>query len=120
MAEYARQGDSIEWTATAKLNAGAPVLMGRILGVALENIANGSVGTVAIEGVFTVAKATGSAMTVGTPVHWDVSTKKLTGAATSTLSAGDGENVAVPVEPAASAANTCKVKLIPGVGTLKT
>ena len=65
--------------------SGHPMFVGRLVGVALGDIANGASGRVKTEGVFEFAKETGSgkAITAGAPVAWDgtnnVVTKTLNG-----------------------------------------
>lgn len=65
------------------IDSGTPMFVGRLVGVALGDIANGATGRVKTEGVFVFTKETGSgkAITQGAPVAWDgsVVTKTLTG-----------------------------------------
>jgi predicted RecA/RadA family phage recombinase len=69
----------------SEIVSGHPMFVGRLVGVALGNIANGASGSVKTEGVFEFAKETGSgkAITAGAPVAWDdtnnVVTKTLNG-----------------------------------------
>ena len=55
---YKQEGEVIQYTATADIPAGKVVKIGNILGVALVAIPNGSTGSVATKGVFTVPKVT--------------------------------------------------------------
>lgn len=70
---YVQPGDVIQYTAGADISSGAVVKIGNILGVALADIANGSTGSVAIRGVFTVPKVSGAVIAQGESLTWDVS-----------------------------------------------
>lgn len=71
---YVQEGKVIQWTnAGTAVAAGAVVKVGKILGVALVDIANGATGSVAIEGVFTVPKVSGAVIAQGENLTWDVS-----------------------------------------------
>jgi predicted RecA/RadA family phage recombinase len=69
----------------ATITSGSPVFVGRLVGVALGNIANGTSGAVKTDGVFSFAKEVGSGkgITQGAAVAWDstnsVVTKTLSG-----------------------------------------
>jgi predicted RecA/RadA family phage recombinase len=70
---YEQKGGLIEHTASGAIAAGDVVVIGSLVGVAPRPIANGAVGTVAIEGVWSVPKlATGTegAVTAGQRVYW--------------------------------------------------
>ncbi len=55
---YVQEGDVLNYTnaSGSTITSGTAILIGTWLGVALADIANGATGSVAIEGVFTVAK----------------------------------------------------------------
>lgn len=75
MANNAKQpGDVITWTnAGTAVVSGQVVVIGKILGVAQGDIANGASGSVAIDGVFTVPKVSGAVIAQGENLTWDVS-----------------------------------------------
>lgn len=70
---YKQPGDVIQYTAGADISSGDVVVIGSILGVALVDIANGSTGSVAIRGVFTVPKVDGAAIEQGDTLSYDIS-----------------------------------------------
>lgn len=71
---YVQTGDVIQWTNSGTAVAsGAVVKIGKILGVALKDIANGATGSVAIRGVYTVPKVSGAVIAQGENLTWDVS-----------------------------------------------
>ncbi len=117
--KYVQDGDVLEYTnaSGSTIAAGTPVVMGNIIGVALTDIADGSTGSVAIEGVFMLPKVTGSAWTIGSKLLWDVSAGKFD-VGSATPATGDVSVCCVAAAAAASAATTGAVKLNIGVGTV--
>ena len=75
---YVQEGDVINWTngTGSAVDAGAVVVIGQTLGVALVGIAAGAVGAVALEGVFTLPKVSGAVIAAGESLVWDVSAGK--------------------------------------------
>jgi predicted RecA/RadA family phage recombinase len=109
-----QRGDVIDFTTAGAVAVGAVVVVGVFLGIALKAAAgSGEVISVAIEGVFTVPKATGSAWTAGLPVVWDASAGNFGTDAAVTQAAGDVTSGAVAVAAAASGDTTGVVKLTP-------
>lgn len=70
---YVQDGTVIQHTAGSNITAGSVVVMGNMLGVALVDIANGSTGSVAVKGVFSLPKVTGAVIAKGDSLTWDVS-----------------------------------------------
>lgn len=71
---YVSQGKVIQYTHSGTaLVSGQVVRIGKILGVALQAIANGATGSVAIEGIFTVPKVSGAVIAQGENLTWDAS-----------------------------------------------
>jgi predicted RecA/RadA family phage recombinase len=62
----------------AAIASGSPIFVGKFIGIALGDIANGAVGSAAVEGVFELPKATGTAIAQGDVVTWDTATGKVT------------------------------------------
>ena len=76
MKNYVQEGDYIEITASADIDAGELVQVGSLHGVAVTDIANGANGIIHLEGVYTLPKLTaaaGDACTAGGPVYYDAS-----------------------------------------------
>ena len=71
---YVQDGAVIQHTASGSaITAGSVVVMGNVLGVALVDIADGSTGSVAVKGVFSLPKVTGAVIAKGDSLTWDVS-----------------------------------------------
>lgn len=109
-------GKVINYVAGATIAAGAVVVTGDIVGIALVGGVSGETIAVAIEGVFTVAKNTGVAWVQGDSLDWDAAGPDFD-KDKAIPAAGDVENCAVAYAAAASAAATGQVKLTPGTGT---
>lgn len=106
-------GDIIQWTngTGSAVSAGEVVEMSTIIGVAETDIANGATGSVAITGVYSLAKTTDATAglfdTVGAKVSWDTSNNRLT------LSATGIQNAGVILATALAATTTATIKLNP-------
>jgi predicted RecA/RadA family phage recombinase len=113
MKNFHSNGDFIEFTAGADITSGMIVKVGSLFGVAVTSVANGGKGVLALKGVFTLPKTTGTgtAIAVGGAAYFDTSA-----AATGAVS-GDAETAANPlcgyaIEAAADGASTAKVRLL--------
>lgn len=78
MKNYLQDDDKIVATAPYAVAAGAGCLVGSLFGVAESAIASGAKGVLVLEGVFSLAKATGAAWTEGARIYWDDSAKNCT------------------------------------------
>ncbi|MGN6518757.1 MAG: capsid cement protein [Dokdonella sp.] len=113
-------GSVMPWTngTGSDVAAGAIVALKNCIGIALVAIANGAVGSVAVEGVVRdVPKATGHAWAQGEKLIWDVSVSKFdySGATPAT---GDITGAAVAWLVAGSSDTTGVIKLTPGNTTV--
>jgi len=106
---FVHEGTAVEYTAGADISSGDVVAMGDSIGIALTDIANGATGAVAIEGVFTVAKAAGTAWNCGDKLDWDASASAF--AKGITEATGDISDCAIAFGDAETAATTATVKL---------
>jgi predicted RecA/RadA family phage recombinase len=72
-ATFVHDGKSIDYTPGADVAAGTVVVQGELVGVARTPIAANTLGSLAVEGVFDFAKATGTgtAITAGANCYWD-------------------------------------------------
>ena len=72
---FVQPGKRLTWTngTGADKATGAVVVVGNIIGVCLEAIANGASGQVAIAGVYTVPKVSGAVIAQGESLSWDAS-----------------------------------------------
>lgn len=73
MKNYRNSSDKIDYVnASSAISAGDVVDLGSIIGIAINDIAaTTGTGPIAISGVFTLAKETGVAHSVGDLVYWD-------------------------------------------------
>jgi predicted RecA/RadA family phage recombinase len=78
MVNFIKRGDTITLTAPYAVVAGAGALVGSIFGVAVDTLANTAVGEFMVEGVFSLAKTSAQAWTVGALIYWDDSGKVAT------------------------------------------
>lgn len=117
--KYVQPGKVLQYTAGANIASGDVVVIGKILGVALNAIANGATGSVAIDGVFTLPKVSTAVIPQGSHLLWDVSAGKFD-VGTATPASGDVSGPpAVAFEAAGNGATTLSVKLtgVPGTVT---
>lgn len=107
---YIFSGDVFEYTvpASTTIASGDGVLIGDVFGVALGGGTTGAVIQVMTEGVFTLPKTTGAAISVGAKVYWDNTTKKIT----ATDASGANKLAGYAYAAELSSAATVKVKLI--------
>lgn len=64
-------GDMVDYTPSGDVAAGAVVVQGDLVGVALTAITAGTKGALAVAGVFDVAKAAATVFSAGAKVYWD-------------------------------------------------
>ncbi len=72
-ATFVQDGRSIDYTPGTAVAAGDVIVQGELVGVARMPIAANAIGSLAVDGVFDFAKATGggTAITAGANVYWD-------------------------------------------------
>ena len=117
---FVQKGSVIQYAnAGSAIAAGEVVVMGHTIGVALEAIAATSgVGSVAIEGVFTVPKVSAAVFAQGEKLIFDVSaTPPAFDDSAATPASGDITGGAVAMVAGANLETTCVVKLTPGNAT---
>ena len=107
MKNYLHEGAVLAFVAGANIVSGQGVLAGSFFGIATGDVANGATGSIQIQGVFAIAKATGVAFAANDRVYWDDTAKKVT-----TVSSGN-RLVGVATAAAISAATALDVKLTP-------
>lgn len=107
MKNYVQEGDMLALAAPYARSAGEGALIGATFGVAVTDLANGEVGTFALKGVFTLAKATGASTggAQGAKAYWVAASKS--------VSAASSGNTLIGVFTAtcADADATCSVRL---------
>jgi len=87
MASYSQAGCLLDYTPTAAVAAGAVVLLGDTVTVAPLAIAANALGVVAVDGVWSIAKATG-AVSQGVTLYWDATNSVVTTTASTHKTAG--------------------------------
>jgi len=72
-AVFVHDGCSVDYTPPADIAVGTVVVQGELVGVAKQAITANTTGSLALRGVFDVAKATGvgTAISAGALVYWD-------------------------------------------------
>jgi predicted RecA/RadA family phage recombinase len=85
---YAQQGAALDYTAAEAVPNGAVVSLGTRIGIAAGDIPAGTSGTVHVEGVYRLAKASGEALTVGAAVYYDTAADAVTATAAGNIPAG--------------------------------
>lgn len=109
---YVGEGKVIDYVAGGTISAGDVVVTGDTVGIALVDMVSGETGAVAIEGIFTVAKTTGTAWVQGDAIDWDASASEFHKGVTP--AAGDVVSAGIATAAAASAAATGQLKLLGG------
>ena len=104
---YVQEGRAVDYTPSADVAAGDVVVQGDLAGVARTPIAANAPGSVAVWGVFDIAKASGAGagITVGTKVYWDATNK------VATATAGTNKFLGKTTKAAADADATVRVRL---------
>lgn len=115
MKNAVNNGATKTFTAGANIVSGQLVAVGILLGVAVTDVANGQQGTLQIEGVFDLPKASADNIADGAALTFDTATGNLTTAASTT---GDVVGAAVAVAAAGAGVTTIRAKLCPGAGSV--
>jgi predicted RecA/RadA family phage recombinase len=114
---FIQEGRVIDYTASAAVKSGDVVVMGQLVGVALNDIAAGETGPVQIDGVWELPKVSASVINQGESVNWDDSASEFD-ANSATPAAGDLTGGCVAVADAGNGATTVWVKLNVGPNTV--
>lgn len=115
---YVQQGAALDFTPTEDVKNGGVVSLGTRIGVAAGDIPAGCTGTVHVEGVYTLAKASGEALAMGDAVYYDAENDAITGKASAQSGEGDAAATATHVPagyaaaPAAANSAAVLVKLL--------
>lgn len=112
MNNYLRPGHTVTYAHTAAVTSGQPLVIGTLLAVAAGTYAANEAGEYRIDGVFTLPKTTGAAMTVGQKVNLNTADGKLIGSEPEAALMG----CAIVMEAAGSGATTVVARLLPGLG----
>ncbi len=113
MINHIQRGEIIQVTAPADIVGGDVVVVGTRIGVACADIAEDAIGSVAMEGVFSLPKATG-AIAQGAAVYWDADGTPVggtSGAGAATTTSTDNVEAGYAFAAAGESAATVQVKL---------
>jgi predicted RecA/RadA family phage recombinase len=82
MKNFVQEGEYLRMTAPYAVSSGGGALVGATFGVAVTDLANAEVGVFALEGVYTLTKATGASTggAQGAKAYWIAADKKVTAA----------------------------------------
>lgn len=70
LAQYIHEGTVVDFTPTTDVAAGSVVVQGDLIGITKRDIKANTLGGLAVEGVFEIAKASADAITAGAKVYW--------------------------------------------------
>jgi predicted RecA/RadA family phage recombinase len=106
---FIHDGNKIDHTPLADVAAGDVVVQGDLVGIAKLDIPAGSLGALAVTGVFDFPKATisGSAIPTGSKVYWDAADKL----ATTDSDSGANKYIGKAIRAATDADPTVRIRL---------
>jgi len=106
MTNFIKEGDVFDVTLGGTFASGAPILMGDILGVCVNGGVSGDKVSVAVCGVFELAKKSSDTPAQGAKLYWDATNSELTTTSSSHKLAG------YAYEAAISGATIVRCKLV--------
>lgn len=91
IARYVYRGEAIDYTPDADVAAGSVVVIGSLIGIAKLDIKAGTLGALALVGVYDIVKATGEGTVIarGARVYWDTAAQKATTVSTGNTYLGE-------------------------------
>ncbi|MBN9475400.1 MAG: hypothetical protein ABS43_01760 [Bordetella sp. SCN 67-23] len=105
MQNFVQSGRTLTLPAPYDVASGGAVLVGKIFGIAVTDVASGAQGEFDTEGVFTLPVLGTDTAAVGAVAYWDATNKRLTTTAT------DNTRVGVFVAAKASAVAVGQIKV---------
>ena len=117
---FKQEGEIVTWTNDTgqAVVSGQVVRIGKVLGVALVDIASAADGSVALEGGFTVPKVSGAVIAQGENLTWDASAAAFDDNAASPASGDVTGPPAVALEAAGNGVTELLVKFTGVPGTV--
>lgn len=108
-ARFIHDGRSIQFVPTVDIAAGTVVVFNNLIGITKVDLPAGSIGVLALDGVYEIAKGA-EAFTTGNFAFWDATNRKVTAVATGNVYLGrvvsdspaENETVEVRLEPIAA------------------
>jgi len=109
LTEFLQEGCSLDYIPAADIAAGEVVVVGNLVGIVQRDIKAGELGSIAVEGVYAIPKATGagSAIALGANLFWDAAVK----VATTNAAAGANKALGKSIWPAVDADTKVRVRL---------
>lgn len=107
---FVQEGTTVSFTAGQAYSSGDVVVLGSMLGVVLDDVANGATGQAAISGVYNLPKVSAAVIAVGESIQWDVSAAGVEDDA-ATPASGDLVGCGIAMEAAGNGVTTIAVKL---------
>lgn len=106
---YIQHGKVMPHTLAANATTGGAVVVGELVGVALNSGTTGQKVELALDGVFSLAKATGAGtdITQGAPLYWDAANSRLS----KTNGSGNHKLVGYAFAAASTSDTKCEVLL---------
>lgn len=108
IATFVQKGEGVEFIPAADVAVGDVVVVGELVGIAQGAVKAGETGTMAVDGVYELPKATGggTALAAGVKVNWDATAKVVT-----TAAGGGGANKFVGKTLSAVGVNDAAVRV---------
>ena len=78
IAQHTGEGNSVDYRPTADIPAGAVVVEGDLVGVTSRLIPAGTLGALALTGIYEVPKDSAVDITLGTLLYWDATAQRVT------------------------------------------
>ena len=104
LARFVQKGESVDYRPDTPVAAGDVIVQDTLVGIARLDIAAGTLGSLAVVGVFDVAKAEGQ-IPAGAAVYWDAEAKKATSVS------GSNHYLGKSIQNAEAGAETVRVLL---------
>jgi predicted RecA/RadA family phage recombinase len=101
-AQFVQPGATVDYRSDVDVPLGAVIVQGDLVGVAVRPIPAGTLGVVAVEGVFDIAKDLAASIAAGAKVYWDATASQAVTVATGNKQLGKAI--------AAAGANTSTVR----------
>lgn len=114
-AKYLGDGSRIEYTPGSAVSAGDVIEVGKFCGVATDDIAASTKGSLAVYGVFDLPREDSTAFLIGADVYWDADATAegggATGACVDTSAAGANNYIGKAIASAANSASVLTVRV---------
>lgn len=107
-ATYIQEGDALDFIPATDVPLGTVVVVADTVGITTRTIPAGTLGALAVEGVFEVPRVPGGLIPLGKRLAWDPANSR----ATTDLAVANGKPLGVAAADSADPALTVRVRLI--------